>query len=205
MMAANTVIHSAKNLAMAAVSSIAVLGGQTATASTAQADPPAPLDHLVALVAERLDTADTVAAVKWSAALADGSQPTIDDPVREAQVYDAMAQLGADKGLPAARVREIFTAQIDANKIVQRGLVTQWQYGLTAPGSPAGGLGPVRAVIDRVNTEIIDELAADRTELARPGCPARLADSVLATVRATGSDPLHQAALVRAVLPLCES
>ncbi|MFE3194838.1 gamma subclass chorismate mutase AroQ [Nocardia sp. NPDC059240] len=192
-----------KSVVVATLSSIVVLGGQAAGAGPAQADRPASLDRLVGLVAERLQTADTVAAVKWAGALADGSQPTIDDPVREAQVYDSMASSGAAQGLPADWVRQVFTAQIEANKLVQRGLVAQWQYGLIPPASAAPDLAPVRSVIDRVNGEIIDELAGDRTELTEPGCAVQLANSVSATVQATHADLLHQAALVRAVLPLC--
>ncbi|GAB2532861.1 gamma subclass chorismate mutase AroQ [Nocardia heshunensis] len=193
-----------KGVVVAALSSIVVLGGPATGAGAAQADP-ASLDRLVGLVAERLQTADTVAAVKWAASLADGTQPTIDDPVREAQVYDSMAKLGADKSLPADWVRQVFAAQIDANKIVQRGLVTQWRYNLLPPTATTGDLAPVRSIIDRVNAEIIDELAGDRTELAQPTCTVQLADSVLTTVQATHADALHQAALIKAVLPLCET
>ncbi|MEU2010917.1 hypothetical protein ABZ529_18685, partial [Nocardia sp. NPDC019302] len=55
------------------------------SAGAAPAEPS--LDRLVALVAERLDTADAVAAAKWVAAGERGIEPAIDDPVREAEVY----------------------------------------------------------------------------------------------------------------------
>ncbi|MFC3432892.1 gamma subclass chorismate mutase AroQ [Nocardia seriolae] len=192
-----------KGVVLAAVSSLMLLGGQAAGAGAAQAEQPGSLDRLVGFVADRLQTADAVAAAKWASAVEDGSQPAIDDPVREAQVYDSMARLGAEKGLPADWVRQVFAGQIEANKIVQRGLVTEWRSGLVSPAS-AADLSAVRSVIDRANVEIIDELASERDELAKADCAGRLADSMLVTVRARHGDALHQAALVRAVLPLCE-
>lgn len=87
----------------------------------ASADP-APLDSLVDLTLERLATADSVAAAKW------GTPSPIDDPEREAQVYLAMTGLGTSKGLPAEWVRSVFMGQIEANKTVQRGLHTWWQF-----------------------------------------------------------------------------
>src|SRR5262245_46947283 len=94
---------------------------------TAQAAPPAAahspygqLRPLAALSAERLAAGDLVAAAKW------GTGAPIDDPVRERQVLDAVAaqarQLGAD---PAATVR-IFRDQMEASKVLQRGLHRLW-------------------------------------------------------------------------------
>ncbi|MFJ4655886.1 gamma subclass chorismate mutase AroQ [Nocardia sp. NPDC088792] len=193
-----------KGLAVAAVSSIMMLAGQLGTAHTAAAQQPGSLDRLVGLLAERLDTADTVAEVKWAAAQQNGSQPTIDDPAREAAIYDAMTQLGAQHDLPADRVRQVFQGQIEANKTVQRGLVTVWRSGLQNAPAPVTDLTGIRPVIDRVNFQIIDEMAAQRTELAAPDCTAQLASSVLAA-GSREHDPLHQAALVQASMPLCES
>ncbi|WP_435824752.1 hypothetical protein [Nocardia beijingensis] len=65
---------------------------------------------------ERLNTADAVAAAKWVAAGERGAEPAIDDPVREAEVYDAMAGLGHDRALPENWVRQVFFGQIEANK-----------------------------------------------------------------------------------------
>ncbi|HUO39125.1 MAG TPA: chorismate mutase, partial [Mycobacterium sp.] len=59
--------------------------GLTATAAGAHADPPSPLDALVDAAAQRLQTADPVAAVKWQT----GSN--IDDPPRVSQVLGAVS------------------------------------------------------------------------------------------------------------------
>ncbi|MEC3917943.1 gamma subclass chorismate mutase AroQ [Nocardia sp. CDC160] len=195
-----------RGLAVAAASTIALLSGQFGAAGAeAPTQPAGSLDRLVSLLAERLDTADSVAAAKWTQAERDGTQPTIDDPTREAAIYADMIRLGAQQDLPATQVRQAFEAQIDANKIVQRGLVTLWNTGLSPAPSTAPDLTSVRPIIDRVNVEIIDELARDHTELAAPDCTARLIGSVLATVGTRHLDPLHQAALTRASIPLCEA
>ncbi|MEC3953230.1 gamma subclass chorismate mutase AroQ [Nocardia sp. CDC153] len=195
-----------RGLAVVTASTIALLSGQFGVAAAEGSMPPAgSMDRLVSLLAERLDTADSVAAAKWTQAERDGTQPTIDDPGREAAIYADMVRLGAQQDLPADQVRQVFEAQIDANKIVQRGLVALWNSGLSAAPSSAPDLTSVRPIIDRVNVEIIDELARDHTELAAPDCAARLVGSVLSTVGTHHLDPLHQAALTRASIPLCEA
>ncbi|WP_218020037.1 gamma subclass chorismate mutase AroQ [Nocardia anaemiae] len=164
-------------------------------------DDPA-LDRIVALVTERLDTADAVAAAKWATAAQNGGEPSIDDPVREAQVYDAMGRLGADRGLPESWIHQVFYGQIEANKIVQRGLVGRWRFDPAAVPSTPPDLASVRPVIDRVNVEILDQLALRRAELTGPNCAERLVPPVFGML-GSGRDALHQAALVRAAAALC--
>ncbi|WP_040772570.1 chorismate mutase [Nocardia pneumoniae] len=161
------------------------------------------LDRLVGLVVERLDTADAVAAAKWAAAGERGIEPTIDDPVREAEVYDAMARLGNGRDLPENWVRQVFFGQIEANKTVQRGLMLRWRFDPAAAPSDPVGLASVRPVIDRVNVGILDQLAARRAELTAPDCTKRLAQSVFRVFGTGRMDALHQAALVRAAIALC--
>ncbi|WP_433593890.1 chorismate mutase [Nocardia sp. CA-145437] len=189
-----------RNLATAAAAAMVLLAGQ---GGVAEADAGS-AERLVGLLAERLATADTVAAIKWEAAVRDGAEPVIDDPGREAAIYDAMAQAGAERGLPGELVREVFQGQIEANKLVQRGLVTEWRYGLAAAGVPGMDLMGVRPVIDGLNTAIITELASDRMELAAVDCPARVAAGVVAVAGSKQLDALHAAALVRASTPLCD-
>jgi chorismate mutase len=163
------------------------------------------LDRLVALVVERLNTADAVAAAKWVAAGELGIEPTIDDPAREAEVYDAMARLGDGRDLPENWVRQVFLGQIEANKTVQRGLMLRWRFDpAAAPIAPAG-LSSVRPVIDRVNVEILDQLDMHRAELTAPDCAERLARSVFGVFTSGNGDVLHRAALVRAAVSLCRS
>ncbi|MGV9973087.1 gamma subclass chorismate mutase AroQ [Nocardia beijingensis] len=171
------------------------------SAGAAPAEPV--LDRLVALVVERLNTADAVAAAKWVAAGERGAEPAIDDPVREAEVYDAMAGLGHDRALPENWVRQVFFGQIEANKTVQRGLMARWRFDPAAAPAAPSGLDSVRPVIDRVNVEILDQLARHRAELTAPDCAQQLARSVFGVFVTDHADALHRAALVRAAVSLC--
>lgn len=171
--------------------------------NSAEATPgdPRALDRLVELVADRLDTADAVAAAKWAAA--GGSDPVIDDPAREAEVYDAMARRGAAAGLPESWVRQVFFGQIEASKMVQRGLIARWRFDPAAAPVTPPDLAAVRPRIDRVNIEIVDQLARYRAELSGPDCAVRLAHSVFGLFGAGRGDALHRVVLVRATAALC--
>ncbi|MBF6276041.1 MULTISPECIES: chorismate mutase [Nocardia] len=162
------------------------------------------LSPLVELVLRRLNTADAVAAAKWTASQRTGQPPVVDDPAREAQVYDAMAAAGTRSGLPQDWVRQVFAGQIEANKTVQYGLLTRWRFDPAAAPTPdASDLAAVRPVIDEVNSEILNQLAAHRTVLTAPDCAQQLAAAVFPVLTSGRVDALHGAALVRATVTLC--
>ncbi|MBO0853968.1 MAG: gamma subclass chorismate mutase AroQ [Nocardia sp.] len=169
------------------------------------AAPNAPqLAGLVDAMQRRLMTSDAVAVAKWETAQRTGRPPVIDDPAREAQVYDTMAAAGTRAGLPAQWIRQVFTSQIEASKTVQRGLLTRWRLDpATEPAPGSADLAAVRPVIDRVNEDILAELAARRTILSGPDCPARLAGAVVPLLTSGRADGLHAAALLRATVSLC--
>lgn len=175
-------------------------GGDVSPADQNRA--PAGLDHLVELLLERLDTGDSVIAAKWVGAR--GKVPAINDPAREREVYDSMGRAGAELGLPQAWVRQVFFGQIEANKVVQRGLLARWRFDPGAAPRSSPDLAMVRPVIDRVNGEILLQLAQHRAELTGSGCAERLAASVFAVFTSGRADALHQAALVRAAAALCD-
>lgn len=188
-----------RKLNVAAVAAVSML--LTAVPASGDTMPAAgSLDQLVAVVADRLDTADAVAAAKWASS---APAPVIDDPAREAQVYDGMAQLGAARELPEDWVRQVFYGQIEASKMVQRGLVARWQFDPAAAPTEPPDLSTVRPEIDRMNTEIVDHLSARRAELSGPGCVERLAHSVFGLLATGRGDALHRIALVRATTVLC--
>ncbi|MBB5913734.1 chorismate mutase [Nocardia transvalensis] len=164
---------------------------------------PASLDPLVDLVLERLNTADAVAAAKWATATRTGQPPVVDDPAREAEVYDSMAAAGARLGVPQEWVRQVFYGQIDGNKIVQRGLQARWRIDPAATPAETPDLATVRPVIDRVNGEILRQLADRRADLSGPACAQRVAAAVFPVSTSGRVDPLHAAALVRAAAALC--
>ena len=77
--------------------------------ATADAEPVDPLYRLVDTAAQRLATADPVAAFKWV-----NGGPPIDDPPRAAAVLDAVDADATAHGVDPDYVRAIFTDQIDA-------------------------------------------------------------------------------------------
>ncbi|WP_330179033.1 gamma subclass chorismate mutase AroQ [Nocardia sp. NBC_01503] len=191
-----------KAMTVAAATAMVLLAG-FGNAAPSTANQPESLNHLTDLLAARLATADTVAAAKWATATRDGTDPVIDDPAREAQIGDAMATLGTAHGLPETWVRQVFQGQIDANKIVQHSLILEWRHNIPPTPTPAMDLTTVRPIIDQLNTEIITEMADTRAALTSPDCPTHLLASVMTTITTHHSDPLHQAALMRAATPLC--
>lgn len=184
-------------VAVIAAAVVVMCAGQ---AGAAPADEPSPARNLHALIElslQRIDTGDAVAAAKW------GTSSPIDDPAREAQVYESMVTLAGSKGLPADWIRSVFMGQIEANKVVQRGLHTRWRFDPASAPSARPDLTAVRPVIDRVNKEIVDQLVAHRDLLTGPDCAVNLSQGVFAAVTSGRADALHSAALVRAAVTLC--
>ncbi|MGG2465000.1 chorismate mutase [Streptomyces sp. RGM 3693] len=169
---------------------------QTGSVGAAPA-PVGQLRPLAAFSAERLATADLVAAAKW------GTGSPIDDPVREREVLDAVAaqarQLGAD---PEATVR-IFRDQIEANKLVQRGLYRRWTADPTQAPTTRPDLARVRAEINRINGELVRAIAASPQARRAPGCVPWLTVSALRVGQERHLDVLHAAGLARSLRSVC--
>ncbi|MEV2250345.1 gamma subclass chorismate mutase AroQ [Streptomyces sp. NPDC050147] len=157
------------------------------------------LHWLADLAAQRLATADLVAAAKY------GTDSPIDDPAREKQVLDDVArqarELGAD---PEATVR-IFRDQIEANKMVQRELHRRWDADPSQAPTPEErpDLAEVRKEINRVNGELVRGIAASSAARTAPSCRGLV---VAAGVRVRSErqlDELHAMALGRALRSVC--
>ncbi|MEX2971672.1 chorismate mutase [Streptomyces sp. C184] len=169
----------------------------TAPAAATAHSPYAQLRPLATFSAERLATADLVAAAKW------GTSSPIDDPAREQEVLKSVAeqarQLGAD---PAATTR-IFRDQIEANKVVQRGLYRQWDANPAQAPTERPDLQEVRKEINRVNGELVRAIAASPHARSAPSCTPLLTVAA-AQVRAERQlDGLHTVALARALPSVC--
>ncbi|GAB3898425.1 hypothetical protein GCM10029964_082780 [Kibdelosporangium lantanae] len=93
---------------------VAVVSVLVLTAVPASASAPS-LWRLTDLAAQRVRIADQVAAAKY------GTPSPIDDPVREQQIYDSVAARAPGLGLDPQDAVRFFRAQIEANKLVQRG------------------------------------------------------------------------------------
>ncbi|MFH8683813.1 chorismate mutase [Streptomyces lydicus] len=198
--AAATLLFTAAGGAAAAPAARHVPAAPSA-AATSRAPLPAPhhgrLWPLAALSAERLATGDQVAAAKW------GTGSPIDDPVRERQVLDAVAeqarQLGAD---PGATVR-VFRDQIEASKSVQRGLHRRWAADPAQAPTVRPDLNEVRNEIDRINTALVRALAVSPQARSAPSCRPLLAVAAARVRHERHLDALHTVALARSLRSVC--
>ncbi|MFE3092827.1 gamma subclass chorismate mutase AroQ [Streptomyces sp. NPDC059248] len=154
---------------------------------------------LTGLSAERLATADLVAAAKW------GTGSPIDDPAREQVVLDSVRQQAEAAGADPEATVAVFRDQIEANKLVQRGLHRLWDADPSKAPAERPDLTEVRKEINRINTELVRAVAAsDRARAAR-SCRGVLAVTAVHVRHEKRLDRLHTMALVRAVPSVCAS
>lgn len=173
------------------------VSGLLAGAPVAHADPDGPLHQLVDTAAQRLLTADPVAAFKWI------KGGPIDDPVRVAQVLDAVATDATTRGVDARYVRRVFENQIHATEGVEYTRFGQWKLDPTVAPSVAPELASSRAAIDGFNHAMVNEIALHWNTLRDPACAAELDDSLHAVEQARQLDPLYQQALAFATHSYC--
>ncbi|MEU6991024.1 chorismate mutase [Streptomyces sp. NPDC046465] len=194
-------------LTAGALTAALLAGGGTATAgpgqpapatrATAPMGPYGQLRPLADLSAQRLATADLVAAAKY------GTDSPIDDPAREREVLAAVAEQAAEAGAdPAATVR-IFRDQIEANKVVQRGLFRRWDADPSGAPTERPDLGEVRKEINRVNGELVRGIAASPGARTAPYCGGALTVAAVHVRHADRLDALHSVALGRALASVC--
>ena len=156
------------------------------------------LRPLVATSARRLAIAERVALAKWD------SRVKVVDEAREAQVIHSAVQYGTSKGLDERLVANVFTAQIEANKVVQYSLLADWHRNGRAPAHKPVNLAAIRLELDRLQTDLIEELADLRPLGERATCETDIATAVgryLAHERHHSA--LQQIALDRALAAIC--
>ena len=156
-----------------------------------------PLIELVDAAAQRLQTADPVAATKWL------SGAPVTDPARVAQVLGSMARDAEAQGLPAEYARTVFGDQIDANEAIQYSRFSWWKLDPAAAPAAAPDLETSRARIDALNQQIVTGLAQQWQLLHSPECPVRLDAAKSAVAGARQLDPLHRQALDAATRSYC--
>jgi chorismate mutase len=152
---------------------------------------------VASLAAERLATADLVAAAKW------GTTSPIDDPAREQQVLDSVAAQAEQLGADPDEARRVFRDQIEANKIVQRGLFARWTAHPEQAPTTKPDLNVVRQTINRINTDLVRTLAGTTAERTTPACAPELAVAVVEVHHEKHPDLLHTGALVRSLVSVC--
>ncbi len=168
-----------------------------AGAPTAAADVLSPLQPLVDAAAQRLLTAEPVAASKY---LTGGA---IEDPPREQQVLDTVAAAAQAQGADPAFVREVFRDQIDATVSLQYSLFGDWKVDPAAAPTTAPDLAATRTTIDGLNQTMVSEIARGRPELQAPTCRAELAASINDVAVNRGLDPVYRRALEYATHDYC--
>ena len=156
------------------------------------------LTSVTELLAQRLLLADKVAAAKY------GTDTPIDDPEREARILDDVRTRAAGLGLAPAAVAAVFRDQIEANKLVQRGLYARWDANPgERPAERPDLAKEVRPALDRITTQLL--AALDDTERARtlPSCGPRLVTAAGWSAYTHRLDGLHLKGLGRALPSVC--
>lgn len=182
-------------VASAAVGVALVLG---ATPIPSTADVPSPLFALVDAAAQRLQTADPVAASKWT------TGGPIEDHAREQQVIDAVTAQASQHGVDDGYVQRVFRDQISATVGVEYGRFSEWKLDPASAPTAAPNLSESRTTIDGLNRTMVDEIAAQWDSLHSPSCVADLEAARNAVVGARGLDALYQRGLMFATGSYCQ-
>jgi chorismate mutase len=163
----------------------------------ANGEPAGPLYRLVDTAAQRLATADPVAATKW---LNGGA---ITDTTRANQVLDAVGADATSHGIDARFVRAVFTDQIGATEGIQYSRFAQWKFDPSTAPTAAPDLAESRTAIDGFNKVMIDEIALQWDSLHGPACPAEVREATDIVAAARALDPLYRQALSSATRSYC--
>ena len=175
-----------------------LLVGQVSVPAVAHAEPVSPLYELVDVAAQRLSTADPVAAYKWI------NGGPITDPQRAGQVLDAVGNDAAAHGIDQQYVRTIFENQIDATEGIEYTRFGQWKFDPATAPSTAPDLSESRSAIDGFNKTMVDEIALQWNSLHGPNCGVELTNAKAAAVAAHQLDALYQQALSSATRSYCQ-
>lgn len=156
------------------------------------------LEALTELVIQRILVGDDVAASKYF------SGKPVDDPVREQQILDSVRASAVQLGIDPDSTAAFFRAQIEASKVVQRGLLAYWAAHPDKAPTSGPDLNVIRQKLDALTTQLLAELV--RVDDLR-GSGLRC-DISLAIANATGAahhhlDPLHRRALRTASTATC--
>ncbi|MGO4446411.1 chorismate mutase [Mycobacterium sp. 2YAF39] len=176
---------------------VALLAGQFGVAPPASAQPVLPFYQLVDTAAQRLATADPVAATKWI------NGGAITDPERANKVLDAAGADATAHGIEPAYVRTVFTDQISTSEGIQYTRFGQWKLDPGTAPTTAPDLSASRAQIDGFNKTLVDEIALHWNSLHSQGCGQDLSDAKAAVIAARGLDPMYQQALWTATRSFC--
>jgi chorismate mutase len=153
---------------------------------------------LIEAVSVRLTIADQVALIKW-----DTGKP-IEDLRREQSVIAAAVGNAAAYRLSGTDAAAFFADQIEANKLIQYGLLANWHRAGSAPRVPRADLQTmIRPQLDALDTRLLQALSAVAQLRDAPDCMSALARTAHAYAVEQHYDALHAVALDRALARVC--
>jgi chorismate mutase len=179
-----------------AVFSMTVFAGSV----PAYADDQEPLVGLVDAAAQRLQTADPVAAFKWN-----NPDSPISDPPRVAQVLASVSAAATSNHVDPDYVTAIFTDQINATEAIEYRRFSEWKLDPAAAPATAPDLSESRSAINALNQTMVTEVAREWAVLRSPGCAAELDSARTAVTSARQLDPMYSQALDFATGSYCLS
>jgi chorismate mutase-like protein len=157
-----------------------------------------PLGPLTDLVIQRLLVGDQVAAAKF------GTGRPIDDPVREKQELAAVRQSALSLGINPDAAVSFFGQQINASKVVQRGLFDRWTAHPDQAPTSRPDLGTIRTELDQLTTELLQQLVAQQPVLSHEfACRIDLSVASATGELLNHLDALHRHALQVALSQTC--
>lgn len=166
-------------------------------------DSPVELDDfgsLVDLAVQRILVSDDVAATKYR------SGAPVEDLLRERQVLAEAGRRAAQMGLDREFAIRFFRSQIDASKVVQRGMLARWQAHPEEAPSTSPDLQSIRERLDELTDQLLEQLRS--TQVARRHtslCRIRLHEARVPVAAVHHLDALHRRALDLATEWICSA
>lgn len=155
------------------------------------------LQVLVTLSKERLKLASLVAENKAKMCKA------VEDPEREKEILDKIVNTAEHEyGLQRSFVEPFFKAQMEANKLLQYGILMEANRQNKRP-SPVINLNQVRAKVDSLNHELLKNLKDVQKEFQDGKCIETVNTALESELKQT-QDFLYKAALIRAMSSLVD-
>ncbi|VTU26595.1 Secreted chorismate mutase precursor [Variovorax sp. PBS-H4] len=180
---------------------VSALGGLPLAVAHAAGADAKDFSRLVELSATRLEISRKVALTKW-----DTKMPIADPPndPREKQVIDAASAEAKGVGLSSDLASAFFSDQIEASKLIQFVLMSDWARSGKVPTEHRADLkAELRPALDRLRTQFIQELIATHKLREAPDCKAQLVKASGAYGARQKLSPLYTIALDRGLARVC--
>lgn len=153
---------------------------------------------LTDLVIQRIVIGDDVAASKYF------SGKPVDDPVREQVILGSVKKSAVELGIDPQSTADFFQAQIDASKVVQRGLLAYWAAHPASAPTSGPDLNVIRDELDKLTTQLLAELVrVDHLRHSGLRCDISLLVATTSAEITHHLDALHRQALRTAVRTTC--